>query len=577
MKSRTSFFNFTVLKKDLTRYAPLWGLYTVFVLLFLLLAWDDSTAAQFVNILPELLYGMAVLNFIYAGIASLLLFSDLHKPRMSNMLHALPLRREGWFFTHVTAGMLFCLIPNGLGALICAPFMGQYLYGVLLWLAVMVMEYLIFFGIGCFSALCTGTSLGSLLIYGLINFLAPLCAWLVQTFYEPLLYGIEIDLERIARLSPVVMLSDVDFLEMTYNNMNGTTTLDKFYPETWGYLGIAAGVGLVLMALAILLYRKRHLESAGDLIACKGVGPVFLGLYTLLMASIFYLTGDMFDDSFGFVLTLVGFAVGFFTGRMLLEKRVNVFGKRSLLAFVISAAVFFGSFLLTSLDPIGITRRIPTADQVTQVSISPNSYNMRDRAATLTDPGDIDAVLAIHKYAVENRDTEGIPTNSVCILYTLENGRTMKRFYRIPTTEAAPLHRIYSRPEVVLGTADPAAFMEQVKQLDYYPYENGQLLVHMSSWRYDNVSPEDYTEPVYLVNFSGSFADNATAKALVEAIYADCRAGVLSQWDYHSEYPTVGNISLVLEHDGLTEYVDVTINSRCINTLTFLNSLEPTN
>ena len=29
MKSRTSFFNPTVLKKDLLRYAPVWGLYTV--------------------------------------------------------------------------------------------------------------------------------------------------------------------------------------------------------------------------------------------------------------------------------------------------------------------------------------------------------------------------------------------------------------------------------------------------------------------------------------------------------------------------------------------------------------------
>ena len=577
MKSRTSFFNFTVLKKDLTRYAPLWGLYTVFMLLFLLLAWEDATAAQFVNILPELLYGMGILNFIYAGIASLLLFSDLHTPRMSNMLHALPLRREGWFFTHVTAGMLFCLIPNVLGVAICVPFMGQYAYGALLWLAVSVLEYLVFFGMGCFCALCTGSTLGSLLLYGLINFLAPLCAWLVQTFYEPLLYGIEIDLERLSRLSPVITLSDADFLEMTYDNMTGITTLDRFYPETWGYLGVAAGVGLVLMVLALLLYRKRHLETAGDLIACKAVGPVFLGLYTLLIASIFYLTGDMFDGTFNYLLALVGFGVGFFTGRMLLEKRVNVFNKRSLLAFGICVALFFGSFLLTSLDPMGITRKVPTADQVTQISIYPNSYGLRANGTVLTDPADIDTVLSIHKYAVENRDTEGVPTNSVCMVYTLKNGRTMKRVYRIPSTEAAPLHRIYSRPEVVLHTDDLALLLAQVKQLDYYPYEDGQLLVHMSNWRYDNVSKDDYTEPVFLLNFNGSFADNATAKALVEAIYADCRAGVLSQWDYHSEYPTVGNISLVLEHDGLTEYVDVTINSRCINTLTFLNSLEPTN
>ena len=37
MKSRTSFFNFTVLRKDITRYAPVWGLYAIGLLLFLLI------------------------------------------------------------------------------------------------------------------------------------------------------------------------------------------------------------------------------------------------------------------------------------------------------------------------------------------------------------------------------------------------------------------------------------------------------------------------------------------------------------------------------------------------------------
>ena len=33
MKLRTSFFNPAVLKKDITRFAPVWGLYSVFLLL----------------------------------------------------------------------------------------------------------------------------------------------------------------------------------------------------------------------------------------------------------------------------------------------------------------------------------------------------------------------------------------------------------------------------------------------------------------------------------------------------------------------------------------------------------------
>ena len=33
MKLRTSFFNGTVLRKDITRFAPVWGLYSIFTLM----------------------------------------------------------------------------------------------------------------------------------------------------------------------------------------------------------------------------------------------------------------------------------------------------------------------------------------------------------------------------------------------------------------------------------------------------------------------------------------------------------------------------------------------------------------
>ena len=78
MKSRTSFFNPNVLKKDITRFAPLWGLYTVFMLLTLFLIWADYTdAARFARNAPEIMIGMGVVNFAYGGLCALLLFGDL--------------------------------------------------------------------------------------------------------------------------------------------------------------------------------------------------------------------------------------------------------------------------------------------------------------------------------------------------------------------------------------------------------------------------------------------------------------------------------------------------------------------
>ena len=43
----------------------------------------------------------------------------------------------------------------------------------------------------------------------------------------------------------------------------------------WGYLAIAAVIGVALLAASLLLYRRRRLESAGDFAAVKPIKTVF--------------------------------------------------------------------------------------------------------------------------------------------------------------------------------------------------------------------------------------------------------------------------------------------------------------
>ena len=108
MKLKTSFFNPTVLRKDVTRFAPLWGLYTVFMLMVVfLLGLDENEPARFASIAPNITQAMGAVNCVYGGLCALLLFGDLFTSKMAGMLHAMPMRREGWFLTHFTAGMLF--------------------------------------------------------------------------------------------------------------------------------------------------------------------------------------------------------------------------------------------------------------------------------------------------------------------------------------------------------------------------------------------------------------------------------------------------------------------------------------
>ena len=104
MKSKTSFFNTSLLRRDLVRYAPAWVLYGVFLVLIFAGNLLDNTPTGIARTLGESVQYFSILNLIYAMLCAQLLLGDLHNTRMCNALHALPIRRESWFLTHLAAG-----------------------------------------------------------------------------------------------------------------------------------------------------------------------------------------------------------------------------------------------------------------------------------------------------------------------------------------------------------------------------------------------------------------------------------------------------------------------------------------
>ena len=115
MQSKTSFFNKTVFKKNLTRFAPVWGVYTLCLVLGVFLLYSNGGTAKqfhFARNMADMVQVMAVVNLGYALIVAQLLFGDLYNSRMCNMLHAFPLRRESWFVTNIVTGLVFSLVPT---------------------------------------------------------------------------------------------------------------------------------------------------------------------------------------------------------------------------------------------------------------------------------------------------------------------------------------------------------------------------------------------------------------------------------------------------------------------------------
>ncbi len=578
MKSKTSFFNVTVLRKDISRFAPVWGLYTIFQVLFVLLMWgDEGEPARFAANAAGILMGMGVLNLLYGGLCAFLLFGDLFKPRMCNMLHAFPMRREGWFLTHLCAGFLFCFGPNLVGALFASLLLRQYAYAAFIWLAVMVLEYLFFFAVGVFAVMCAGNLLGALAVYGLFNFFAVLAAWLIATFYQPVLYGVVLDLEQYLNLSPTIFLTQAEFVDFAYDNMNASTVFHGFVPHDWYYLFTAAAVGVLLLGAALLIYRRRELESAGDLIALRPVAPIFLVLYTLCAGAILYFVADIFSDGMQYVFLLIGFAIGFFTGLMLLEKRVRVFRMKRLLQFGLFVGVFVVSIVLTLADPIGITRYVPKADQVAQVRISPYSshHYLNRNTCSVEDPAEIQQITQLHSQLLSTRPTSGDST--LYLTYEMKNGATVTRKYSLNAQSKVGLSLVtfYSAPGYVLGGETVEELIETVDIIDFYPHVAEYPSISLVNGR-DATGKYDRQDTDYRNDLP--FAQSQMAKDLLAALLADCAAGNMAQpWDYHPNGELVGSLTLcTITHGYETFYSDVNIYTDCKNTVAFLESLKIT-
>ena len=101
MRSATSYFNFTLLRKNFARFWPIWSLYGLFWLAVLPLNilsnrihWDGGMARSLpLNYLDGGPSAAVALTALFGLLCAMAVFSYLYASRSVGMLHALPLRR----------------------------------------------------------------------------------------------------------------------------------------------------------------------------------------------------------------------------------------------------------------------------------------------------------------------------------------------------------------------------------------------------------------------------------------------------------------------------------------------------
>ena len=580
MKSRTSFFNPTVFAKNLTRFAPAWGLYTIGLLMCLVLLGEGGVAHSLYRGLGQSITLMALANLGYALICALLLFGDLYNSRMCNALHAMPLRRECWFGTHLVSALVFNLIPTAvmtLGALIPSGWseMVDAWQIPLYWFLGSNLQFIFFFGLTLVCVFCAGNRFAMATIYGILNFASVIGFWMVDTLYTPLVYGVATELEPFQLFSPFVRMVDSEYITTSRildETITGPYGMEYIYhgefavTGDWKYLWVCAGVGAILILAALQMYRKRKLESAGDFVAIGIVAPVFQVVYTLIVGCMFqFVVDDMFGLTRMPVFLVVGLAVGWFTGRMLLERNVRVFRVKNFLGFATLTGVLALTLAVTMLDPLGIETWLPETDAVESVTIYTNHGSYHWDELVLEEEVDIETVRKLHEEGFTQRidetswmygsDAEAYDAVPVTIQYKMKNGTVRSRYYYYWTHEESgkTLASYFSRVEAVFGVENPTVELLRNRE---------------TGWGY-------YHEAMR-VALEGADVD---LEGLMAAMIADCEAGTMAQhYTFGRGYTDLFNLSLMVEKvdkasgEIITEWKDIEIDANDAHCVAWLEA-----
>lgn len=421
MQSRTSFFNPGLSRNLLRRYWPIWAGWLI-ILLLALPSWLPSIPHGEADSGVRLSGSVCMFLSALAAMASAwAMYSFLYKNRSCHMINTLPLKRETVFFTAWLTGLapllLAELVTALLAALIGLPD-GRVSAGTLVyWFALTALGALACYNFAVFCATLTGNTVLMPLVFLVLNFVIAVLYWAGQLLLDLTLYGYSaVFPDWVLALSPPVYL------------IRGV--IDGFYsPEILKAVAVYAAVSLPFLALGLVFYKRRQMETAGDAVALPWLKPVFkyafsFGFAILFGLLVFALTGA--DSRLALlILLLIGLFIGYFCAMMLLKRTVRVF-RGHWKGFGVSAAILLVLALCVGFDLFGYETRVPAAAEVKAVSVSGmyGTDGVRFEA-----PENIEAAIALHEGCVALKGGQRYSAERLTIRYELQNGRTVERAY----------------------------------------------------------------------------------------------------------------------------------------------------
>ncbi len=537
MTLKTSFFNKGIYESTVKRH--MWGAILYAIILFfstgLSLLLESEILRFGINnnaliLQPSYFIFPLLMTLIIPTITARLVFSFLYLKKQSIFIHSLPPTRKAVFNSSLLAGLTLMLIPvilNGI-ILIIMSFCGYGNYFTVLdclkWVGYNVMGLFMMFSCAVLAVTLTGNGFAALVVNGLIHGFLFMAVSAFSFMADAYVYGF-------TEMNSVVdVFAENNFIARIVGFVNQFAREEL---KVWDFAEYIV-ISLILYGLSYCLYKKRRMETVGDVAGFKCLNPIFK--YTVT----FFVTMSVFSMYWGanpyvFAVILTGIsAVAYAVSEMILKKTMNVL--YSWKGFVGYAVVFSGIVILFSQTTFfGYETRLPEISDMEGAAL----YEYYTEEIPFSDDDEVtEIILSTHKEFIDGyipRTKKGEEYTTINIEYKLKNGEIMSREYPVSYESRNMVmdklyeydkYKIMSEEIFVDDSVITGVYINDGEKMENYAGFIEALRSDVMAMSYSELHPSYYNDDEVLYNVSVEYEVKANpadenSEKYIRCVYID--------------------------------------------------------
>lgn len=476
MTSKTSFFSMAIYKSLLKRYK--WGSILYFAILFLTSVRPVVSDLQYYWIYSgsnvvymdtgSMLSNALLVAMGVAVVVGLLVFRFMHSKKEGVFIHSMPIKRTTVYISALAGAFTLMAIPVVVtGIILVILSLTSYSHilsagACFVWVGINLLCLFVMFSCSCFIAMLTGNSfayVGLNIVFHIAPSIIALCFGVIA---ENFLYG------YVPHNTVVDSVMDSSVFAWMMNMVSDPAISSVFDLITCAKF---VGVSVLLYVVAGVLYKKRNIETVGDVAGFKCLNVVFKYLLTFISATVMLVIfGNMlaYNIVAFIIIYFIVCGITYFASEMILKKSVRIWKKASLGFGVFTLLFGICVYNIAFTSFFGYETYVPDKDDVAMICTDYYYYDYID------DYDVISKYIELHKEACADAPVYKKVSYSPFdfhVVYRMKDGREIKRTYDMDSDEMNNVVKELYEVESYKADKEPPLGIDE-KYIHYVVYKS---------------------------------------------------------------------------------------------------------